>query len=318
MDFRSLNKITQPENLPTPLVRDIFDRVSGSKWFSLFDLTSGYNQIVLHKDSRKYTSFCTRTNKYMYNVLPFGLKNAVGGFCKIMEMTVGHLSSCCLSYVDDLICFSPTFEQHCLDIEKIFKALEKSNLKVNPSKCVWMSKELKLLGHIINGKELKVDPIKVKAIEERLPPTNVKETQIFLGCTGYYRSMIKDYAKIAKPLYDLLKKDVKFEWELEHQKAFETLKDKLKEYPIVRLPMFNQPFKVYCDSSGFAIGSVLAQVDPETGQEYAVCYASRLLKETERYYSICERELLSIVYSLNLWKIYLCKYYPIEKAQKIK
>ena len=315
-DFRSLNKITQPENLPTPLVRDIFDRVSGSKWFSLFDLTSGYNQIVLHKDSRKYTSFCTRTNKYMYNVLPFGLKNAVGGFCKIMEMTVGHLSSCCLPYVDDLICFSPTFKQHCLDIEKIFKALEKSKLKVNPSKCVWMTKELKLLGHIINGKELKVDPSKVKAIEERLPPTNVKETQIFLGCTGYYRSMIKDYAKIAKPLYDLLKKDVKFEWELEHQNAFDALKNKLKEYPIVRLPLFKQPFKVYCDSSGFAIGSVLAQVDPETGQEYAVCYASRLLKETERYYSICERELLSIVYSLNLWKIYLCKKFTVVTDAK--
>jgi hypothetical protein len=108
--------------------------------------------------------------------------------------------------------------------------------------------------------------------------------------------MIKDYAKKARPLYDLLKKDVKFEWELEHQNAFDALKNKLKEYPIVRLPLFKQPFKVYCDSS------VLSQVDTETGQEYAVCYASRLLKETERYYSICERELLSIVYSLNLWK----------------
>ena len=161
-------------------------------------------------------------------------------------MVVGNLD-CYLSYVDDLICFSSTFEQHCHDIEKIFKALEKANLKVNPKKCKFFEKEISLLGHIISGKTLKMDPKKISAISERLLPTIVKEVQVFLGCTGYYRAMIKDYAAIAKPLFDLIRKDVKFEWNLEHQKAFEILKDKLKEYPILRLPLLDKPFKVYCE-----------------------------------------------------------------------
>jgi hypothetical protein len=122
LDLRRLNANTVSENLPTPQIRDIYDRISGSKYFSLFDLNAAYFQNVLHKDSRKYTAFCTRTNKYHFKVLPYGVKNGVGGFCRTITMAMGHLQYCCLSYVDDLICFSPTFEQHCIDIENVFKA----------------------------------------------------------------------------------------------------------------------------------------------------------------------------------------------------
>jgi hypothetical protein len=311
LDFRRLNANTVSENLSTPQIRDIYDRISGSKYFSLFDLNSAYFQNVLHKDSRKYTAFCTRTNKYHFKVLPYGVKNGVGGFCRTMESALGHLQNCCLSYVDDLICFSPSFEQHLLDIEKVFKALAKANLKVSAQKCTWFAEELKLLGFIISGTTMKSDPKKIQAIEERKPPTNVKETQIFLGCCTYYRTLIKDFAKIAKPLYELLKKEVKFEWAREHQEAFETLKQKLKESPIVRLPVLDRPFLVYTDSSSWALGCYLAQIDPDTNQEYVVSYGSRLLKDAEKYYSVCERELLAIIYALNLWKVYLCKHFKI-------
>jgi hypothetical protein len=133
--------------------------------------------------------------------------------------------------------------QHLLDIEKVFKALAKANLKVSAQKCTWFAEELKLLGFIISGTTMKSDPKKIQAIEERKPPTNVKETQIFLGCCTYYRTLIKDFAKIAKPLYELLKKEVKFEWAREHQEAFETLKQKLKESPIVRLPVLDRQYR---------------------------------------------------------------------------
>ena len=311
LDFRKLNSNTISENLPTPQIRDIYDKISGSKFFSLFDLNAAYFQNVLHKDSRKYTAFCTRTNKFQFKVLPYGVKNGVGGFCRTMELAMGHLQDCCLSYVDDLICFSPTFDQHLIDIEKVFLALEKANLKVSAQKCKWFAFELKLLGFIVSGTSMKTDPSKIKAIEERKRPTNVKETQIFLGCCSYYRNLIKDFAKIAKPLFELLKKENKFEWENEHQNAFETLKNKLKESPIVRLPVLDRPFIVYTDSSSWALGCYLAQVCPETGQEYVVSYGSRLLKDAEKYYSVCEKELLAIIYALNLWKVYLCKKFKI-------
>jgi hypothetical protein len=132
------------------------------------------------------TAFCTRTNKYHFKVLPYGVKNGVGGFCRTMESALGHLQNCCLSYVDDLICFSPSFEQHLLDIEKVFKALAKANLKVSAQKCTWFAEELKLLGFIISGTTIGSDPKKIQAIEERESPTNVKETQIFLGCCSLY------------------------------------------------------------------------------------------------------------------------------------
>ncbi len=311
IDFRSLNARTKPENLPVANMRDIFDRISGAKWFTLCDMTQSYWQITLHKESREFTAFCTRTNKYHFNVMPYGIRNGVMHFSRIMEIAVGHLSYCCLHYVDDLVIFSKDINQHCLDIENVFKALAKVNLKVNASKCVFFAQELKLLGYIISQKELKMDPSKIEAIDKLLPPKCMKDVQIFLGVTGIYRSNIPDYAKIAKPLYDLLKKDVKFEWTLEHQEAFELLKIKLKTYPILRLPNLELPFIVSTDCSGWAIGACLSQIDPETKKEYVVSYASRLLKDTERFYSVAERELLAILYSLNLWRVYLCNKFKI-------
>ena len=131
------------------------------------------------------------------------------------------------TYLDDFVIFSDTFEQHCEHIETVFKGLAMTGLKVNAEKCTWFAKEIKLLGHIVSGKTLKMDPEKVKAMLERRPPTNVKEVQIFLGCSGYNRSLIKDYAHIAKPLFDLIKKDTIFVMDVEQMEAFETLKKRL-------------------------------------------------------------------------------------------
>lgn len=212
--------------MPIPQIKTIFDRISGATWFSLMDLKSGYYQCTLHKDSREYTSFSTSNNKYMFKCLPFGLRNAVGHFCRIINMVLGNLPFI-QTYLDDFVIFSDTFEQHCEHIETVFKALAKAGLKVNAEKCTWFAKEIKLLGHIVSGKTLKMDPEKVKAMLERRPPTNVKEVQIFLGCSGYYRSLIKDYAHIAKPLFDLIKKDTIFVMDVEQMEAFETLKKRL-------------------------------------------------------------------------------------------
>ena len=142
---------------------------------------------------------------------------------------------------------------------------------MNASKCIWFAQEIKLLGHIVSGKTIKMDDDKVKAMLQRTAPLNVKDVQIFLGCTGYYRSLIKDYAQMAKPLFDLIKKDTPFVWGEQQEKAFVALKTKLSEYPVLRLPVLDREFSVQTDCSGIALGAVLAQKDPEDGKEYVVC-----------------------------------------------
>ena len=134
--------------------------------------------------------------------------------------------------------------------------LENAKLKVNPDKCTWFAHKIKLLGHIISGKTIECDPTKVEAMLKREPPKNVKDLQIFLGCTSYYRNLIENYAQYAKPLYDQIKKNAKFSWGDEQKLAFETLKKKLSEYPILRMPILTQPFIVYTDCSGTHIGAV--------------------------------------------------------------
>jgi hypothetical protein len=315
IDWRCLNKITEPENLPMPLIKSIFDRLSGAKYFTCLDLASGYLQCELDEGSRKYTAFCTATNKYENNVLPFGVRCAPGHFVKMMNMVIGNFPwiQC---YIDDLIIFSNDFESHCSHILQLFDALKKANLKVNAEKCRWFCTEVHLLGYIISGSTIKMDSDKVKAISERLAPTNIKEMQTFLGGTGYYRNNIKDYAAIAKPIYDLLKKDTPFIWGAEQQEAFETLKKKLVEYPILRMPMLDKPFTVISDSSAWAVGGCLVQYDPIDNREYVVEYYSRLLKNAERYYSVAEKELLAIIATITQWRVYLCNKFTVISDAK--
>ena len=315
IDFRRINAITIPENLPIPLVQDIFDRLSGCTYISLCDLCKGYNQCILSPESRKYTAFMTKRTKYEWNVLAFGLRNACGFFNRLMDMVLGHLPFVAY-YFDDLVIFSQDFESHCKHIEQVFNALEKANLKVNPDKCKFFANKINLLGHVISGKTIECDPAKIEAIIKREPPRNVKELQIFLGCSGYYRNLIQNYAKHAKPLYDLVKKDNKFIWGEEQKIAFETLKKKLSEYPVLRMPVLDRQFLIYTDCSGYHIGAVLTQVCPDTNTEYVVSYASRSLKNAERFYSATEREALAIIWAIGLWRVYLYKQFVVVTDAK--
>ena len=306
IDYRELNKVTEPENLPLPNIRDIFDRLSGKNWMSTLDLKAGYWQCVLDRRSRDLTAFSTNRNRYCFNVVPFGAVNAPGHFQNLMLLVLGHLPFVEI-YLDDICIASEDFDTHCQHVLTVFKALRQANLKVNAEKCVWFANEVHLLGHVISGSNLKMDPKKVECVKNRSPPTSVKEVQQFLGLTGYYRSHIKDYANLARPLYELVKKDVKFVWGQEQQEAFEKLKQSLVEYPVLRLPVLDRQFIIYTDSSAYCSGGVLAQVDPKDGREYVIAYASRMFKGAEKFYGVTEKECLAILFCVKQWRVYLCK-----------
>ena len=252
----------------------------------------------MHANSIAKTAFSTGDCHYEFVKLPFGLRNAPAVFSKIMKAIFGNMPFVEI-YIDDITIHSKTFDEHIGHIKEVLTKVREHNLKLN-AKCDWARHEIKLLGHIITGNSVKMDPDKIKAIEQWTTPTKVNHIQQFLGICGYYRRFIKDFSNVAAALYNLLKKDVKWKWTTECDKAFKELKRKLVTYPIVRKPDFNREFTIYTDASGLAIGAVLAQSD-ETG-EYAVYYASRLLKGAEIHYTITEKECLAIVWAIKYFK----------------
>ncbi|MFM7683964.1 MAG: RNase H-like domain-containing protein [Bacteroidota bacterium] len=302
IDYRKLNKITVKNVFPLPRIDDIFDRLSNSSVYSTLDLKSGYWQIAVSENSIAKTAFSTGDGHYEFLRVPFGLRNAPSEFSQIMKMIFGNCSFIEV-YIDDITIHSSSVKEHFEHIKFVFVQLIRNNLKLNITKCKWFQKEIKLLGHIITGKEIKMDPGKIESIRKWVSPSKLNHVQQFLGICGYYRRFIKDFSKIAAPLYGMLKKDKKWEWSKECEDAFQDLKVKLMTYPILRKPDFKKEFIIHTDASGLAVGAVLAQKD-EYG-EYACHYASRLLKANEIHYGITEKECLAVIWAVKFFRVYI-------------
>ena len=205
--------------------------------------------------------------------------------------------------MDDIIVYGESFEECLINLETILHRCIEKNLVLNWEKCHFMVSQGIVLGHIISEKGIEVDKAKVDLISKLPPPTNVKTVRQFLGHAGFYRRFIQDFSKIAKPLYKLLEKDAKFEWDSECQQRFEELKAYLTTASIVRDPNWKLHFEVMCDASDLAIGAVLGQ--RAEGKPYVVYYASKTLNEAQRNYTTTEKELMAVVYALDKFRAYL-------------
>lgn len=302
-DYRELNKVTTTDAFPLPRMDDIFDRLTGSKIFSTLDLKAGYWQIRLDAASQAKSAFSTPDGHYEYLRLPFGLKNAPAAFSRQMHTLLGHMRFVEI-YLDDITVHSKTFAEHVGHLQQVLTTLRRVKLRLNKEKCSFAQTRIHLLGHVISADGIQVDTRKTKAVQEIQAPRNIKELQRFLGMTGYYRKFMAGYAGVAAPLYGLLKSDTTWTWGNEQQVAFRSLKEKLIQAPVLRLPDLQRPFRVHTDASGHALGAVLAQVDDE-GHEYACAYESRLLKGPERNYGISEQECLGIVWAIRKLRPYL-------------
>ena len=168
-----------------------------------------------------------------------------------------------------------------------------------------MSESIKILGHIVSSEGIRMDPEKISAVSDRKPPENLKQLQSFLGLCNYYRKFVANYSKKAAPLHELGSPNSRWFWSTQCENAFITLKKSLTSYPILRQPDFDKPFILYTDASTIALGAILAQVDEKNKLEYTCFYASRLLKGSERNYSITELECLAVVWGINYFRIYL-------------
>jgi hypothetical protein len=230
VDHRKLNQQTIPKNFPMQNITDSLQALGSNHptIFSTLDMQSGYHQIPIKKSARKFTGFITPDNIYQFKRAPFGLTNCPFDFSKLMSKVLAGLQrQILLVYIDDIIAFSPTFEQHLLDLKTIFDRLQQANLLLKPSKYEFGKDKIKFLGHEVSAKGISPVDDKIKIINDAQPPKTVKGVRQFLGLAGYYRKQIFNFSKIVAPLTDLTKGVIKSKaitWNPECQKAFDTLK----------------------------------------------------------------------------------------------
>ena len=296
VDFRELNKIMIKQPWPMPLINELIENLSGSAVFSKLDLKAGYWQVKMHDDSVKYTAFSTCEGHYEFLRLPFGLKNAPAEFCRLMYELLGDLTYVQI-YLDDITVHSKTTSDHLKHLAEVFKRLRQASLCCNPEKCEFLAPKISLLGHVVSGEYVGMDPKKVECIMQRVPPTNVLELQRWIGLVGYYRRFIKNYAAMTYPMNKLLRKNTKFDWGDECKTSFESMKIALCSEPILRQPVMTEPFLLYCDASGYAISAILSQKCD--GFECVIDYGSRTLKGAEIHYIPTEKECLAVVFGVQ-------------------
>lgn len=303
VDYRKLNAVTIKDSYPMPHVESKLNKLYACKFFTSLDCISGYWQIRLSERAKKLVAFTTTKGLYTFNFMPFGLCNANATFQRVIEKVIYNLVNSS-AYVDDILTYSKTFDDHLIHLKALFDRLKTANIKIKTSKCHIASDNIMFLGYRITSDGVCIDDSRIKSLKNYPKPTKTKNVKEFLGLTGYYRQFIKNYADIVDPLNNLTRKNVKFTWCDKCDRSFQTLINYLSEKPILAFPNFDAPFYLSTDASQVGIGAVLSQKD-EHQREHPVYFTSRSLTDAERRYSTIERELLAIIYSTEKFKYYL-------------
>ncbi|GJX17776.1 putative reverse transcriptase domain-containing protein, partial [Tanacetum coccineum] len=255
---------------------------------------SGYHLLRVRGEDIPKTDFRTRYGHYEFQVMPFGLTNAPAVFMDLMNRVCKpYLDKFVIVFIDDILIYSRNKEEHANHLRIILELLQKEKFYAKFSKCDFWIHIVQFLGHLIDSQGLRVDPAKIEAVKNWTSPTTPTKVRQFLGLAGYYRRFIEGFSKIAKPLTKLTQKNKNYIWGEEQESAFQLLKQKLYEAPILALPEGNDDFVIYCD------GAVLMQ------RENIITYASRQLKPHEENYTTHDLELGAVVFALKIWRHYL-------------
>ena len=307
VDFRPLNKVTIRDRYGLHRADDLFDQLGGATFFSKIDLRSGFHQIPIAEEDQPKTAFWVGNKLYMYCRAAMGLMNSPSAFQRILDTEIAGkgLQDCCVCFIDDLLIYSNSADEHAQHVGQVLDMLSGCGLRAHPEKSVFGAAVVEYLGHNVSKHGMTPAEAKVLAIRELKVPTNIGELRQVLGFMNYYRGYVPNYSVIQAPLNSLLQKGVPWEWTALHQEAYDRLKAELCK-PGNALGQFREgrETKLYTDWSCDGIGCVLSQFDEE-GKEYIVACLSRSLNKHERNYSSFEGELLAVVWSVKSLRHYL-------------
>ena len=300
IDYRKLNEVTEKDNYPLPRIQEILDTLGGAKYFSKLDFQGGYYQVPIDESDKPKTAFVTRDQLWEYNVMPQGIKNGPPTFQRIINNVLGQLQwTCALSYIDDIIIYSKSIDDHIYHLEQVLSVLSHANFRLNSAKCEFMQEHIKFLGHMIDARGIVPCPDKINAITNIPVPKSTKAATSFVKMAEYYRNHIPNFSIIAKPLFDLTKKNVKFTWCDEQQNAFQLIKNALTSKPLLVFPDSDKPFIIQVDASNYGIGAVLMQ---NHGQgEQPIAYMSQKLNKQQQNWNATEKECYAVISSIQKW-----------------
>lgn len=303
VDYRELNKITVPDNYPLPNIEEILAYLGGSEWFSVFDLAKGFYQMNMAKEHIERTAFICHHGLFEFTRLPMGLRNSPASFQRCMDFVLRESRwKSNVPYMDDVVTYSPEFDQHVKDIVDTLTKIRNANFTVHPRKVQLCRRKLKYLGYIISPGKCYPNPEKVDNIRRFPRPTNAADIAQFFGLLGYYRKFIPDFALYAKPIYALTGDNI-WKWTEECEKSFQHLKTALCGQVELFLPDLNYEFIITCDASRRGLAAILSQ--EKDGIRFPIWFASRTLRPAETRYSVSEIELLSILFGVEKFRPYI-------------
>ena len=308
IDLRRLNNRTVKDAYSLPRIESILDSLGGAQIFTTLDLKAGYWQVEMAEECKAYTAFtCGPLGFYECDTMPFGATNAPATFQRLMHDCLGDLNmNWCIVYLDDIIVFSDTKEEHLKRLEAVFQKLMAAGLKLKPTKCFFFRDEIEYLGHVVSGKGISTNPKKIEAVTKWPTPNTAYDVRSFLGFVGYYRRFIKNFSKITKPIREVITglenqskraaKKTHIEWTDIADSAFETLKAMCVNTPILAYPDYQLPFTLHTDSSTDGLGAVLYQ--KQNGKQRVIAYASRSVSKAESNYPAHKLEFLALKWAV--------------------
>jgi len=305
-DYRYLNESTIKNAYPLPSIDDLLQKLHGAKMFTKLDIRWGYNNVQIKEGDEWKGAFITKRGLYEPTVMFFGMCNSPATFQSMMNDYFANMiaQGWVLIYIDNILIFSENPKDHHEQTLQVLKRLKDKDLFLKPEKCIFNATEVEYLGFIVKPNKISMDPTKLAGIGEWAPPKTVKGVRSFLGFCNFYQRFIGNYAKEAKPLNELTKKTKIFKWSQECQTAFENLKKRFLERPVLVIPDPSKQFFMESDTSKWATGAVLRQHN-NNGELKPCGYISHSLTQTERNYDIYDREMLAIYRALRTWRHFL-------------
>ena len=306
VDYRELNRKSCADRHPIPRIQETLDNLGGSWWFSVLDQGKAYHQGFLKPESQSLTAFITPWGLYEWIRIPFGLSNAPASFQRFMETCLGDLrDEICIPYLDDIIVFSPSFDDHIDHLRRVFQRLKEHGVKLKPKKCTVFKREVVFLGRVVSKEGYKLDPSTTAPILrlKDTPPKTVNEVRKLMGFLNYYRRYIANFSRIAKPIYDPVmtsesdlakaksrercrgkSSNQPVTWTSTHQSILAQLIDCLVSAPVMAYPDPHKPYVLHTDASESGLGAVLYQ--EQNGILRVIAYGSRTLTPAEKNYHL--------------------------------